>query len=58
MIAVSDRLRTCINLCEIGILLFEQGKDNLLPTAIEALLETVQNIVEDYCVDVSSESQG
>lgn len=47
---LSEALKTTRNLCDVSLMVLEQGKDDLLPTVLELLHLETQEIVEDYCI--------
>lgn len=45
-----EQLKTVKNLCDISLLLLEQGEAGLLPTVLELLYQEVQQMVDEFCV--------
>ena len=45
-----EYLRTTRNLCDVALIVLEQGKDELLPTVLELLYQEAQNILEEHCI--------
>lgn len=47
---LEEQLKTSRNLIDISLLLVKLQRSDLLPTALETLLEQVQTIVDENCV--------
>ena len=45
-----EQLKTTSNLCEIAQLLIKDERYKLLPTVLELLYETTQQIMDENCV--------
>ena len=46
-----EYLKTTRNLCDVSLIVLEQGRDELLPTVLELMHVETQNIVDEYCVE-------
>jgi len=45
-----EQLKTIKNLADISVLLIEEGKMDLLPTALELIYMESQQILDEHCV--------
>ena len=45
-----EQIKTCKNLCDVAEILFNVGREDLLPTILECLLLEAQEMVDDHCV--------
>ncbi|KKM18523.1 hypothetical protein LCGC14_1664830 [marine sediment metagenome] len=55
----NDRRRTALakgilkmtrNLCDVALIVLEQGKDELMPTVLELMHVETQRLIDDYCI--------
>ncbi len=46
-----EYLKTTRNLCNVALIVLEQGKDDLMPTVLELMHVETQRLVDDYCVE-------
>jgi hypothetical protein len=52
-----EQLKTIMNLCDIGLILIGLGRNSLLPTILETMLEQAQQIVDEECIVRDSEEE-
>ncbi len=45
-----EYLKTTRNLCDVALIVLEQGKDELLPTLLELMHVETQRLIDDYCI--------
>ena len=45
-----EYLKTTRNLCDVSLIVLEQGRDELMPTVLELLYVETQRLIDDYCV--------
>ena len=45
-----EQLKTIRNLCDIGIILINIGKDEYLATVLETILCEAQEVVDENCI--------
>lgn len=45
-----EQLKTISNLCQIAIIVKEQGRDDLMPSIIEVIYLESQGMVDDHCI--------
>jgi hypothetical protein len=50
MEALREQIKTTRNLAEIALVLIEENRCELLPTALETMFEQAQSILDNYCV--------
>ena len=48
-----EAIKTLMNKCAIALILTSLGKQELLPTITEDILEDAQKMVDEYCVEDS-----
>lgn len=47
---LGEQLKTIINLCDVGLILWRDRTNRLLPTVLETILQEAQGVVDEYCV--------
>ena len=45
-----EQIKTIRNLCDISLIIIRVGKEELLPTLLEKMLEEVQGLVDEVCI--------
>ena len=46
-----EYLKTTRNLCDVALIVLEQGKDELMPIVLELMHVETQGLIDDYCVE-------